>query len=75
MRRSTDNPMAARPLARIARLVAAQGNIRISNSGMNLSGQKRPASPKAKPNSTMEQSAKVLTIIFPCENSFTLNRG
>jgi len=31
--------MAAMPLARIARELAAQGNIRISKSGLKLSGQ------------------------------------
>ena len=52
--------MAAMPLARIARQLAAQGNIRISNSGMNLSGQNSPASPNVRPNWTIKHRPKII---------------
>jgi len=35
-RNSNENPIATMPFARIPRQVAAQGNIRVSNNGMNL---------------------------------------
>ena len=66
--------MAAILFARIARQLAAHGNNKISNSGMNLSGQNNPASPNAKPSWTTKHSAKVFTVTFQCENSFSLER-
>ena len=45
--------MAAMPLARIARLLAAQGDTSgFPKSGMNLAGQSSAASPKARLNWT-----------------------
>ncbi len=57
--------MAAMPLARIARLLAPQGNIRISKSGMNLSGQSSAASPKARLSWTAAHSPRVFMARIP----------
>jgi len=54
--------MAAIPFARIARQLAAQGNIRISKSGMNVSGHNNPASPNATPSWTTKHSSKLFTV-------------
>jgi len=59
--------MAAMPLARMARQLAAQGNIRISNSGMNLSGQNSPASPNVTPNWTIKHNPKLFTVMIPLQ--------
>jgi hypothetical protein len=66
--------MAAMPLARIARLLAAQGNIRISKSGMNLFGQSSAASPKARPSWTPAHSSKVFTARIPIREFYPLER-
>jgi hypothetical protein len=63
------------PLARIARLLAAQGNIRISKSGMNLAGQSSAASPKARLNWTAAHSPKVFMARIPMMDSYPLERG
>ena len=67
--------MAAMPLARIARLLAAQGNIRISKSGMNLAGQSSAASPKARLGWTAAHSPKVFMARIPMPGSYPLERG
>src|SRR6202162_3419196 len=66
-RRSSDNPRAAMPLARIALRLAAQGNIRVSKSGMNLSGQNSPASPNARPSWTTKHSHRVVKVWIPMQ--------
>lgn len=50
--------MAATLFARTARGLAAQGNINTSNSDMNLSGHKSPATPNARDNCTSRQMPK-----------------
>lgn len=57
--------MAVMPLARIARQLAVHGNIKISKSGMNLSGQHSPASPNARPSWTTMHSTKLFTVMIP----------
>jgi hypothetical protein len=69
-RSSSDKPMAAMPLARIARQLAAQGNIKISKSGMNLSGQNNPASPNARPSWTTKHSPRLFTVPNPMREVF-----
>jgi hypothetical protein len=73
-RTSNANPMAAMPLARIARLLAAQGNIRSSKSGMNLFGQSSAASPKARPSWTPAHSPKVFMASIPMREFYPLER-
>ncbi len=73
-RSSNANPMAAMPLARIARLLAAQGNIRSSKSGMNLFGQSSAASPKARPSWTPTHSPKVFMASIPMREFYPLER-
>jgi hypothetical protein len=53
--------MAAMPFARIARQLATQGNIKVSNSGMNFSGHNSPAIPNAIPSWTTKHSPKLFT--------------
>jgi len=72
MSSNNDNPIAASPLARTALELGAQGNIRISKSGMNLSGQNNPASPNPKPSCTTRHTPKVFTVEFP-EEKFSLD--
>jgi hypothetical protein len=67
--------MAAMPLARIARQLAAQGNIRMSKSGMNLFGQRSAASPKARPSWTPAHNSKVFTARIPMREFYPLERG
>jgi len=64
-RSSSENPMAAMPFARIPRQLAAQGNIRVSKSGMNLSGHNSPAIPNAKPSWTTKHSPKLFMARIP----------
>ena len=74
VRSSRANPRAAMPLARIARLLAAQGNIRISKSGMNLFGQSSAASPKARPSWTPAYNPKVFMAGIPVRDFYPLKR-
>jgi len=60
-RSSSETPMAAMPFARIARQLATQGNIKVSNSGMNFSGHNSPAIPNAIPSWTTKHSPKLFT--------------
>lgn len=74
IRSSSANPMAPIPLARIARQLAAQGNIKISKSGMNLSGQNSAASPNARPNWTTRHSPKLFMAMISNGMPFLLER-
>jgi hypothetical protein len=56
--------MAATPFAQIARQLAAQGNIKVSKSGMNLSGQNHPLARMPDPSWTTKYSPKLLMIII-----------
>jgi hypothetical protein len=66
--------MAAMPLARIQRRLAAHGNIRMSKSGVNLSGHSSAASPKARPNWTAVHNPKVFIARFPMREFYPLER-
>src|ERR1700689_4228754 len=66
--------MAAMPLARIARQLTAQGNIKTSKSGMNLSGQNNPASPNARPSWTTKHSPKLFTVTNPMRGFLFIGR-
>jgi hypothetical protein len=57
--------MAAMPLARIARRLAAQGNIKTSKSGMNLSGQNSAANPNATQTWTTKHSDRIFKVRIP----------
>jgi hypothetical protein len=57
--------MAAMPLARTARQVAAHGNIRISKSGTNLSGHSNPAIPNAILSWTTKHSPRLFMATIP----------
>jgi hypothetical protein len=65
--------MAAMLCARIKRKLAAQGNSNMSKSGMNLSGQKSPATPNARHISTNRHTPKLFMTI-PMNECIVLNR-
>src|SRR5229473_6114983 len=60
-----DNPMAAMLLARNLRLLAAQGNIKTSNSGRIFSGQNNPGTPNARQTCTTRHNPKTLIRYVP----------
>ena len=64
--------MAAMPWARIQRQLAAHGNIKMSKSGMNLPGQSRAASPKARPSWTPAHNPKVFMARIPMPEFYPL---
>jgi hypothetical protein len=64
--------MAAMPLARIARQLAAQGNIKISNSGMNLAGHNSPASPDIRPICITKHSPRWFKVMTPMRRTPSL---
>jgi hypothetical protein len=66
--------MAAMPLARIQRRLAAHGNIRMSKSGVNLSGHSSAASPKARPSWTPAHNPKVFMARIPMREFYPLER-
>jgi hypothetical protein len=63
-----DNPMAAMLLARNVRLLAAQGNIKTSNSGRIFSGQNSPATPNARQACTTRHNPRTLIFVIPTMN-------
>ena len=60
-----DTAIAAIELRRSAREVEGQGNIKTSKTGLILSGQKRPATPKARHNCKTRHNPKISITMIP----------
>ena len=64
--------MATMPLRRIARWVAGQGNINRPKSGINLSGQIKPATPNTRFSCAIRQNSKLSMAAIPGEGMIPL---